>query len=105
VQSAGDPAAWTLEEAERVAARARGHAALAGAFPGVGGLERSRALETEQLAARRIDAVLADEVRRSPFGRCRTCSRTCPPWSEECNRCGGRVPAALGRRRPPGRRR
>jgi hypothetical protein len=105
VERAGPPEGWTLEEAERVAARARGHAALAGAFPGVGGLDRGQALETEQAAARRITAVLGDEVRRSPFGRCRTCARTCAPWADTCDRCAGRLPPALRRRRPPGRRR
>jgi ATP-dependent RNA helicase SUPV3L1/SUV3 len=90
-----DPAAWSLEEAEGVAARARGLAALANAFPGVGGLDRGELLGVEAAAADRINGVLAREVERAGFGRCRDCGRVCPPWVDTCDHCRGRPNAAL----------
>jgi hypothetical protein len=98
------PEEWSLEEAERVASRARGFAALANAFPGVGGLDRDQLLGLEQTAADRITGVLGREVTRASFGRCRNCARTCPPWTDICDRCQGRTPAAVHRRRPGGGR-
>jgi ATP-dependent RNA helicase SUPV3L1/SUV3 len=98
------PDGWSLEEAERVAARARGFAALANAFPGVGGLDRDQLLGLEQTAAERITGVLGREVTQASFGRCRNCARTCAPWTDICDRCQGRTPAALHRRRPGGGR-
>jgi hypothetical protein len=88
-----------------VAARARGFAALANAFPGVGGLDRAALLDVEAVAAVRINGVLAREVQAASFGRCRDCGRVCPPWADVCERCGGRAHAALhpGRRGRSGR--
>jgi ATP-dependent RNA helicase SUPV3L1/SUV3 len=102
--AADQPDRWTLEEAERVAARARGLAALANAFPGVGGLQRDDLLGVEQAAAERITAVLGDEVVRSSFGRCATCARSCAPWADTCDRCGGRVPSKIYRQQRKRRR-
>lgn len=90
-----DAADWSLEEAEAVAARARGFAALANAFPGVGGLDRRELLGVEAAAAARITDVLGGEVARAGFGRCRSCARVCPPWAETCDRCSGRTAAPL----------
>jgi ATP-dependent RNA helicase SUPV3L1/SUV3 len=95
---------WTLEEAERVAARARGLASLANAFPGVGGLERDALLATEAAAAAQISAVLDHEVATTSFGRCAQCGRPAAPWTDRCTRCSGSRPPALrrhgGRPRP-----
>ena len=104
VDRVAEPERWTLEEAERLAARARGHAALAGAFPGVGGLDRDRALETEQLAAQRITAVLGDEVRRAAV---RALLVVRPPLRavgrdvRSLPRSGARCPPAPAPRGPP----
>jgi len=91
-----DAADWSLEEAEAVASRARGFAALANAFPGVGGLDRGQLLGVEVAAAARITDVLGGEVARAVFGRCRTCNRVCPPWTDTCDRCAGRRPRMGG---------
>jgi hypothetical protein len=101
----GGAAGWSLEQAERMAARARGLASLAGAFPGVGGLDRGALLGVEDAAARRITEVLGTEVARAGFGRCRNCRRVGAPWADECDRCGGRVPGALRRKASGGRAR
>jgi hypothetical protein len=101
---ADQPSRWSLEEAERAAARARGLAALANAFPGVGGLQRDELLGVEQAAADRITEVLGDEVKRAPFGRCITCARVCAPWADTCDRCSGRVPAMIYRQQRKRRR-
>jgi ATP-dependent RNA helicase SUPV3L1/SUV3 len=103
VRAGESPSEWGLEDAERAAARARGLASLAGAFPGVGGLDRGELLRLEEAAAVRIDEVLGGEVSRARFGRCRNCGRVCAPWADECDRCGGRAPAALRRKQSRGR--
>ncbi|MDH4146537.1 MAG: helicase-related protein [Acidimicrobiia bacterium] len=102
-----DPAGWSLEDAERVAARSRGLASLANAFPGVGGLDRDDLLATEEAAAKRITSVLAHEVASNRFGTCSSCGRPCPPYAVTCQRCSGhqRLPRPKRGGRGPGRRR
>ncbi|MFN0091201.1 MAG: helicase-related protein, partial [Acidimicrobiales bacterium] len=73
--------AWSIEEAERTAARARGLASLAGAFPGVGGLDRDELLAVEAAAASRISELLEGEIAGNRFGVCGACRRPCPPWA------------------------
>ena len=108
VHGASDPTAWSLEDAERIASRARGLASLAQAFPGVGGLHAADLLNTEQAAADRITSVLSHAIATSTFGQCTNCKRTCPPYAELCERCrgGGRptVPVRRGNRGPSKRR-
>ena len=98
-----DAAAWSLEDAERVASRARGLAALARAFPGVGGLDADQLLDVETQASSRIGAVLDQTIADNAFGRCESCRKPCAPTSATCQRCRGagpRPPARKGYRGP-----
>ncbi|MEZ5261275.1 MAG: helicase-related protein [Acidimicrobiales bacterium] len=99
----GDVLAW----AEQDAARARGLAAMSRAFPSLASATQDELLAAEQAAAQRIVEVLPGAVAASGFGRCGSCGRPCPPWTERCDRCSGRGPRLPPKRggRPPGRRR
>lgn len=91
--------AWTLEEAEQAAGRARGLAAMARSFPQLAGPGPAELVATEQAAAERILDVLPAAVASAPHGRCGSCGRPCPPWADRCDRCSGSRP-----RLPPPRR-
>ncbi|MFN0028788.1 MAG: helicase-related protein [Acidimicrobiales bacterium] len=89
----------TLGRAERDAARARGAAAMARAFPSLASDSAQELLAAEQAAAHRIIEVLPAAISSNPFGRCESCGKPCATWLSRCPRCSGNGP-----RLPPPKR-
>ncbi len=91
------PRQGPVDVLEEVSAAARDARALLRQVPGVGGVTADAAAAVEQECAQRITSLLPAEITNSRAGRCRSCSRPCPPWSPICDDCREGRPAARGR--------
>lgn len=105
--TAGADPEQVLAWAEGDAARVRGLAAMGRAFPTMAAAGQAELLAAEDAAAQRIVEVLPSAIAQATFGRCGSCGRPCPPWTERCDRCSGGGPKLPPKKggRPPGRRR
>lgn len=88
----------SLEDAEQAGREASILRWFALQYPGVGGVTIERAAALEEAAAERVVARLRLEVESPTIGRCRSCGRSCPPWSPLCDRCAGIARRGAARR-------
>ncbi len=76
-----------VETLESWAGAARDARALLRQVPGVAGVTVDEARRIELDCAQRITQALPDAIRSTRAGKCRRCSRPCPPWYPTCNDC------------------
>ncbi len=77
----------SLQRAEQLARVASMLRWFALAFPRRTPVAYDEAAELEEAASARVGELLAVEIPRSRFGRCRSCGGPCAPWAPRCDGC------------------